>query len=435
MHSYVKAQTNPLKSQSDEGSPHIAHASVPGCNNLIHYSFLDPAISSERKRFMKKIIFGLILTSVIAWGCYCTYWYALSTSVKNSRQLRGALVDFDRGFIGEAVISAFRAGIDQMDWLVVEPSLYNSSEAVGDAILAQDYWAGIVVNRGASDNLIRAIETRDSSYNGSSAVTAYVTQARHDKVYSGFIIPSFIQGMQNAQSTFAKAHAQLLADTVDIESVLGTAPQTITSPLGYVLNDMRPFDVPAATAVTFVGLVYLLIIAYLMTMANLHARMTSGLYHKLNLHSLLVLRVLTPFFIYFCLAWVYVFISLAFRIPFGRYYEHSGIWLYWLMSFAAMSALGFGVEAFVTLIPPPYTLLFFLITLTAQISVLVFPFELLPPVFRYGYVSPFYCAFQTTESIIFNVKSQIGLDFSVQIGWIVMMVAALCLFQIYMHKK
>jgi hypothetical protein len=55
-----------------------------------------------------------------------------------------------------------------------------------------------------------------------------------------------------------------MAQNVSSASNLGTlfskAPQIVTRPLGYTVNNLRPFDVPVASAVTFVGLIYMLIL-------------------------------------------------------------------------------------------------------------------------------------------------------------------------------
>jgi hypothetical protein len=55
--------------------------------------------------------------------------------------------------------------------------------------------------------------------------------------------------LQNAQQLGAQAG-----------SVLTTAPMTVLSPMNYTIANVRPFDIQVATAVDFVGLIYLLIL-------------------------------------------------------------------------------------------------------------------------------------------------------------------------------
>ena len=39
------------------------------------------------------------------------------------------------------------------------------------------------------------------------------------------------------------------------------APRLVSQPISYTINNVRPFDIAVATAVDFVGLIYLLILA------------------------------------------------------------------------------------------------------------------------------------------------------------------------------
>lgn len=64
-------------------------------------------------------------------------------------------------------------------------------------------------------------------------------------------------------ASFAEQYGQELAasSSINISTLLGGAPGVVTNPAGYIVYNTRPFDVPVATAVDFVGLIYLLIVA------------------------------------------------------------------------------------------------------------------------------------------------------------------------------
>lgn len=51
-------------------------------------------------------------------------------------------------------------------------------------------------------------------------------------------------GMQNAQVAFAISHARSLANMIGLPALLRSAPQTVIEPLGYVIENLRPFDIP-----------------------------------------------------------------------------------------------------------------------------------------------------------------------------------------------
>jgi hypothetical protein len=67
--------------------------------------------------------------------------------------------------------------------------------------------------------------------------------------------------MGQATSAFALQNAMTLG--ANAGAVLTAAPTTVLSPLNYTINNVRPFDIEVATAVDFVGLIYLLILAFI----------------------------------------------------------------------------------------------------------------------------------------------------------------------------
>jgi hypothetical protein len=47
----------------------------------------------------------------------------------------------------------------------------------------------------------------------------------------------------------------------NLTTLLLNAPQLVSQPISYTIDNIRPFDVPVAAAVEFVGLIYMLILA------------------------------------------------------------------------------------------------------------------------------------------------------------------------------
>lgn len=69
--------------------------------------------------------------------------------------------------------------------------------------------------------------------------------------------------MDSFAANFATQYGQQLASSSSINTtrLLGNSPGVITNPAGYTIYNTRPFDIPVATAVDFVGLIYLLIVS------------------------------------------------------------------------------------------------------------------------------------------------------------------------------
>lgn len=67
--------------------------------------------------------------------------------------------------------------------------------------------------------------------------------------------------MEAVCQAFALQIARNISVSSNASEVLSRAPQIVTRPIGYTITNLRPFDVLVASAVTFVGLIYLLILS------------------------------------------------------------------------------------------------------------------------------------------------------------------------------
>ena len=50
--------------------------------------------------------------------------------------------------------------------------------------------------------------------------------------------------------------------------MLAQAPTTVSNSVYFTLVNLRPYNQPVATAITLVGLIYMLIFAFIITMTN-----------------------------------------------------------------------------------------------------------------------------------------------------------------------
>lgn len=55
-------------------------------------------------------------------------------------------------------------------------------------------------------------------------------------------------------------------------TLLAQAPSTVSSPVSFTLINLRPYNQPVAAAITLVGLIYMLIFAFIITMSGNAAR-------------------------------------------------------------------------------------------------------------------------------------------------------------------
>ncbi|KAI5123660.1 hypothetical protein M0805_001690 [Coniferiporia weirii] len=402
----------------------------------------DPAIAKSRKTFFRILLAGTLLTIFVIFGVLGIFWGSLWKLEDYVHNLDGWVVDFDGGVVGQTVIEVFQNNtgqLQQMTWRVVDASQFvNGAEDVANAVVQEKTWAAVTINPGASTNLSAALASADGSYNGSLAVTAYAAEARNENGYAEFLYPTMLVPLEAAATAFSSLNAQRIASnsSLDLQTLLAQAPSVVTRPVYYTVNNIRPFDALVATAVDFVGLIYLLIISFIICMMNYQARViASGLNRHLRLRSLLLLRMIAPIVLYFFISLFFSLLSETFKAPFTRVFGGWGFVIYWMMNWAGMCAMGLAMEAVITILTPAFTPFFLVLWIISNVSVASFPIELLPGVFKYGYATPFYNVSRTVRTILFNTRNQIGLNFGVQLAWIGISLITIPLFTTILRRR
>ncbi|KAF8134559.1 hypothetical protein EV363DRAFT_1257791 [Boletus edulis] len=378
---------------------------------------MDNGTIAARRVWLKISLVAVGLLIFIIFAILSIYWAALGRSSGNIHNLSGYVVDFDGEQIGQTVTQAFSNlhGNKQLSWLVKNASEFpNGPPDVQAALVDHRCWVAVTINPGATSNLIAAINKTDATYNTSQAISAYLTDARNEAAYRIIITPMVNAILTNITQTLGLAFAGELASNPNLPNLMHTAPSLVTLSVNYAVYDLRPFDVPVASAVDYVGLIYLMILAFILTNHLLVANAQSGLARRLTLTSLIVVRLLWPFTLYFLISLMYCLLSLAFGVPFSRYYGGAGFLIYWMMSWMAMAALHVS---------------------SLNVSVAYYPIEVLPIIFRYGYAMPFYNVSNTVRTVVFNTKNQIGLNFGVQFAWIAVSCITLPTFQWLVRRR
>jgi len=170
-------------------------------------------------------------------------------------------------------------------------------------------------------------------------------------------------------------------------------------------------------------------------MAHYAARVdVTHLEDRLTFKWLIIIRIVNPIIMYFFISCFYSLLSVAFQVPFNRFYGSSGFVIYWMMSWLGMCALGGAVESLVTILTPRFISFFLLTWIIVNVSVSLFPPALLPGLYSYGYATPFYNVQQAVRTIVFGTRSRLGLNFAVQIAWTVVSWCTLVLLQ-YIKRR
>jgi len=80
----------------------------------------------------------------------------------------------------------------------------------------------------------------------------------------------------------------------------------------------------------------------------------------------------------------------------------------------------------------PYFMITWIIT---NVSVCIYPIDVMPYIFRYGYGAPFYNVNRAMRTVIFNTKNQVGLNFGVLLVWVAVSCVTLATIQVWVRRS
>ncbi|TFK35230.1 hypothetical protein BDQ12DRAFT_688429 [Crucibulum laeve] len=390
---------------------------------------------------------------LLIFSIFSIYWGALWKTPVGG--LEGWIVDFDADQIGTSISrailsppssdsssipsgSTIPASTRQLvKWTQIPASRFPGGPAqLAHEVLEEKVWVGVAINPNSTSRYLASLSNPNASYAGTDAMTVYAVEARNENAYRSLIRPYIQTSFAGVTASFAsQAARQLASNSTSLGNVLATSPQTLTAPVGYTIHNLAPFDVPVASAVTFVGLLYQLIISFFVVMISTAARETSQLQTLLTTRSLIILRFGSSFLAYFVLSLFYCLLSVAFQLPLTRKFGHAGFVVFWMLNYAGMLSVGLALEAMLTLLTVSFIAFFMLTWIIANVAVCIFPLEVLPSIYRYGYAAPFYNVSQAMRTIIFGTKNRVGFHFAILIVWIVISCFTLPLIQILVRRR
>ena len=88
-----------------------------------------------------------------------------------------------------------------------------------------------------------------------------------------------------------------------------------------------------------------------------------------------------------------------------------------MINFVGMNALGLACENVAMVIGPPYTAVWLIFWIICNVSVAFYPIELAPAFYYYGYAFPLHNIVGASRTVLFDVKSRVGLNFGVLCTW------------------
>ncbi|WFC99521.1 hypothetical protein MYAM1_002266, partial [Malassezia yamatoensis] len=409
------SENNTLQEDKERGGQHANHSAgeKQGKPNMrpFEHNFWDPSLKQLRAIYFKPVVMTTLLMMIVIWAFLSMYWGSLWKELELSPNLHVMVVNYDSGEIGQSMVQALNqsnyGSTPHPTYDFVDPKDFPDDTAVMNAIEPDElYWGAVQIMQDATSRLTTARANGDASWNPSAVVTITTATARNYAV-----VPSIV--LSPTQTTLLKAIASLnarltgnfVSASVSNQGALtaaARAPQTLGNPVGLTVREIRPWDVPVAIAPTFVGLIYLVILTFQITMASFGAR--QPIQKFLRLRSIIAMRIFTPALAYIPISLMYTLLNIPFKLPYDATFPYGGgVMVWWCVSYTGMLVLGLAMESMVTIVGVKFIGIFLIFFIVTNVSVANFPPELSPSFYKYGYAMPFYNLRQIYLTILFNV--------------------------------
>ncbi|KAI3327803.1 MNNG and nitrosoguanidine resistance protein [Xylariaceae sp. AK1471] len=366
-----------------------------------------------------------------------------------------------------------------LGYRIVPPAHYNYSPiAVRQGVYNWDAWASIIINPNATALLLEAVTIGNASYDPTGAIQYIIQTARQETNTYNYILPELQKLTSQFTSQFGASWSKMLFTNTSFSPLaLAQAPAAVNPAVVPLQIDLRPFAPSTATPAVSIGLIYLIIVAFFsftfflpihnvrflsfvtdaypipisFSLPSIHeGSIDMGEYRcrclltcsgkqkyvqpqghpPLHFWHLIVWRWLATVVSYFLVSLTYSLVSLAFGVPFWRppgsatevtlnatAYGRGSFVVYWMLNFVGMIALGIACENVAMILGQPWTALWLIFWVITNVATSFYALELAPAFFRWGRAWPLHHIVQASRQIIFDLKSEIGLNFGVLFAW------------------
>ncbi|KAI0102371.1 MNNG and nitrosoguanidine resistance protein [Nemania sp. FL0031] len=413
--------------------------------------FWHPKMGKVRQHVLKLWVRTIVILMAFVFAALSLYWGVFYNVENNLRALEVHVVDMDSqvppynnvtALVGPAFTSLTRqihsASLHQsLGYRIIPPGEYNYSPAnVRRGVYNWDAWAAIVINPNATTMLLNAVRSGDASYDPTGAVQYIVQTARQETTTYNYILPQLQILTSQFTTQFGSNWTKMLLTNNSFSPVvLAQAPAAVNPAVVPLMIDLRPFAPLTATPTVSIGLIYLIIVAFFSFsfFLPIHNKYVQPKGHPpLHFWQLIIWRWLATVTLYLFISLTYSLVSLAFGVPFWQppgsatevavsatAYGRGSFIVYWLINFFGMIALGVACENAAMVLGTPWTALWLIFWVITNVSTSFYSIELAPSFYGWGRAWPLHNVVQASRHIIFDLKSEIGLNFGVLFAWCV----------------
>ncbi|KAH7111728.1 hypothetical protein B0J13DRAFT_576548 [Dactylonectria estremocensis] len=336
--------------------------------------------------YMLPIMLSGFLLQMLFLGNMSYLYGALFKSGTRTHNLKVLAIDFDGGEIGQAVSGAYSA-LEGKDFPTVEfgsSSQYPTPDSLHEAVCKHGYWGAVYTHSGASDRLLATIEgDNTTAYNASDAVTY---------IYNGIYYPAVVASIRGNLQTLVSAASRVYYRTAPdaAAAVNMTNPASASAylnPIEATAFDLMPTNHGTRVLLNTVSMVMPILMQFFFIMALNGVMGAAGVLEKQSKRDVYVFRLcvskLHTFICSLCMAG-YIW---AFRedwgVTAGQFFETwMCLWFYMEINYLVLDAV------VGTIIPMSFFSYFMLTWVILNIGSTLYPFELSPGFYRWGWALP-----------------------------------------------
>lgn len=369
---------------------------------------------------LKKSLFMVLFLSVAVFAVFSVFWGAMFERSDRIHNLRVGVINWDQGVVGDLFMDQVKARPQDKTLVsldLIPSDMFSTKEQIETLVVQFNYWGVLVVEHNATEDTQAIL---NGALSEAHQISYYYATGRQETIHYTYVLPQVL----DFQAQFLEKqvpHIQQLLTTHFSDLQVANIIRNNIMTLKFANHDIRPFTGGVASAIDMVGLIYLIIVSFqqIMMWNVIHAIMIP---YKVIFWQRFLYRCIVNCVSMFIVSLCFSLVSLAFQQNFEVAYGKAGFVVYWLINFLAMLALGGATDniliIFVKYFPPllPVWLLFWVIVNTATA---MSPLEVSPGVYVYGKGMPLYNALEAIRTILFDVRSTIGLNVGVLLIWIV----------------
>ncbi|GAA5822502.1 hypothetical protein JCM3770_002439 [Rhodotorula araucariae] len=338
---------------------------------------------------------------IVVFFCVALWLFgALYDSADNAYRLGVAVVDFDGGAVGSALLSAVAAvnGRKNLPTFYVLDASSISPDDVLDQVFDGTYWGSIVAMSGASERFEAALSSTSAaqSYNASQALQYSGLEVRYTTAWAAVVLAAINTVLQSTNAIFRQETVAPLLTAGTVYSA--DAAQVLAIPLGATFANLAPFRFGSRIVFNTIGFVLPFLFQFFFIMSLNGIFLGLGVYRGMSLARHVKYRLVI------CVLWTLAtsLCSVGWACMFDESYslEAKNFFALWTVIFV-FSVIIFDTFDIVTTWIAPHFVSYIVVTfIITSVSAVIYPLQLSNAFFRIHYIFPSHATWSIMITIL-----------------------------------